>query len=111
MTFFQQVNTHTHTHTHTQPARTCSDRFPVTNYSVNVLDLGSVTIGNSNSSRVAIPVNTTALAGFVQEGQYSLTISACIEITCRESLESTTLCEHIFPLFLLPPLLLLPPPL
>ncbi len=88
------IQTHTHT-THTQRAIACSMNFPLELYLLNTVGVVSTSFSASDSQiagKDTIMLNMTSSQ--VQPNMvYSLTVSACIFVTCRESTSAVTFSE------------------
>ena len=71
----------------------CNMRYPLSNYSIKVDNASAHVIHTFDDSmkpfetdgRVHLELNDTTLPGVTLDGSFNLTVSACNDITCRES--------------------------
>ena len=76
-----------------QPTTQCSDSFPISNYSVNVLRTGDQTLSSTTVTGesvqgqevITVELRSAQLPNLRQDERYNLSVSACIAITCRDS--------------------------
>ena len=72
----------------------CNMRYPLSNYSIKVDNVSArvIHIFDDNSmksfkkdGRVRLELNETTLPGVTLDGSFNLTVTACNNITCKES--------------------------
>ena len=74
-----------------QPVMPCNMRYPLSNYSIKVDNVSAcvIHIFDDNSikkdGRVRLELNETTLPGVTLDGSFNLTVTACNNITCKES--------------------------
>ena len=64
-------------------------KYPLHNYTIRVDNVSALTFDDMKPSkedeRIHVELNDTTLPGVTLDGSFNLTITACSDITCRES--------------------------
>ena len=71
-----------------QPATSCSNQFPVLNYTISIEGLeGDIVISDptvlAGESWINVTLNSSVIPGLTVDQQYNLVITACTSFTCR----------------------------